>query len=266
MQQAVDFRAEIDDLYELISPLSDDRLLVETGFKQWSIEKLIRHLHYWDGMAFNALVDPEQFQLDLKPAVKALGSGQPLPDFERSVITLSGKALVSAWRETSLQLAEAYERADPSQRCAWVGPDMSARSCITARQMETWSHGQGIYDVLGRDRVDSDRVRNIVILGVNTFGWAYRVNQLPVPEVQPALTLTAPSGELWQYGDANSTESIVGDAVGFAQVVTQTRNVADTNLVTQGDVAAEWMRIAQCFAGGAAKPPAPGERRKATVD
>ncbi len=265
MQQAIDFQAEIDDLYALTSPLSDHELLAETGFKQWSIENLIRHLHYWDGMALNALVTPEQFQVDLKPAIEALGSGQALPDFERATIPLSGTALVSAWRETSLRLAEAYQHADPSQRCPWVGPDMSARSCITARQMETWSHGQGIYDVLGRDRIDTDRVRNIVILGVNTFAWAFRVNKRAVPDIQPTLLLTAPSGELWQFGDESNPESIVGDAVGFAQVVTQTRNVADTQLVTTGDVANEWMQIAQCFAGGAATPPAAGARRKAAA-
>lgn len=265
MQQAADFQAETDDLYTLISPLSDHALLAETGFKQWSIETLIRHLHYWDAMALNALVDPEQFQVDLKPAVEALGSGHPLPEFEQSVIPLSGTALVFAWRQTSRQLAEAYQKADPSKRCPWVGPDMSARSCITARQMETWAHGQGIYDVLGRERIETDRVRNIVMLGVNTFGWTYRVNKKTVPEIQPTLLLTAPSGELWQFGDTHNPESIVGDAVGFAQVVTQTRNVADTNLVTTGDVATEWMQTAQCFAGGATKPPAPGVRCKAAV-
>jgi len=33
---------------------------------------------------------------------------------------------------------------------------MSACSCITARQMETWAHGQAIYDELGQTRQNTD--------------------------------------------------------------------------------------------------------------
>jgi hypothetical protein len=51
-----------------------------------------------------------------------------------------------------------------------------------------------------------------------------------------------------------------GDALEFCQVVTQTRNVADTALEVVGDVATRWMSIAQCFAGGPVDPPKPGER------
>lgn len=41
---------------------------------------------------------------------------------------------------------------------------MSARSCITARQMETWAHGQEIFDALGVVRRDGDRIRNVAHL------------------------------------------------------------------------------------------------------
>jgi hypothetical protein len=43
-------------------------------------------------------------------------------------------------------------------------------------------------------------------------------------------------------------------------VVTQTRNIADTQLVCEGDTAELWMRHAQCFAGAPAEPPAQGVR------
>ena len=44
--------------------------------------------------------------------------------------------------------------------------------------------------------------------------------------------------------------AVIGSAVSFAQVVTQTRNVADTDLQMTGEVAQRWMETAQCFAGG----------------
>lgn len=69
-----------------------------------------------------------------------------------------------------------------------------------------------------------------------------------------------------EFGEAVSADSsagkdvIQGEAVEFAQVVTQTRNIADTELDVSGDVANEWMAIAQCFAGGPVAPPAAGAR------
>ena len=99
-----------------------------------------------------------------------------------------------------------------------------------------------------------------MFLGVNTFGWSYVVNKKVVPENMPYLLLTAPSGDLWEFGDKNNEEIISGEAVSFAQVVTQTRSFYDVNLKVKGQVAAEWMNIAQCFAGSLEKPPLAGTR------
>ena len=49
---------------------------------------------------------------------------------------------------------------------------------------------------------------------------------------------------------------VEGTALDFCLVVTQRRHVDDTALATQGDVASEWMTIAQAFAG----PPGAGRR------
>ena len=47
----------------------------------------------------------------------------------------------------------------------------------------------------------------------------------------------------------------------FCQVVTQVRNIKDVDLKVVGGDASEWMTIAQCFAGPAETPPAPGIRK-----
>jgi len=53
---------------------------------------------------------------------------------------------------------------------------------------------------------------------------------------------------------------VAGDATEFCQVVTQTRNVADTRLDVKGETAVRWMAMAQCFAGPPEDPPEPGTR------
>jgi hypothetical protein len=56
---------------------------------------------------------------------------------------------------------------------------------------------------------------------------------------------------------------VEGSAVAFAQVVAQTRNIADVALRVAGPNASRWMAVAQCFAGAPNDPPPPGLRRRA---
>ena len=132
---------------------------------------------------------------------------------------------------------------------------MSVRSSVTARQMEAWAHGQAVFDQLGQERMENDRIRNIVILGVNTFGWSFKVHDMEASAEIPCLRLTSPSGEIWSFGEENSTNAIEGSAVEFCWVATQTRNIADTSLSVIGETAGKWMNIAQCFAGPPEEPP-----------
>ena len=141
---------------------------------------------------------------------------------------------------------------------------MSVRSSLTARLMETWAHGQEVFDVLGVVRRNGDRIRNIVVLGNNTYGWTFKVRREAVPEPRPHLKLTAPSGEVWLYNDPSESEVIEGLAEEFCQVVTQVRNIADTALKVTGANARNWMSKAQCFAGDAETPPPAGTRRTAS--
>ena len=145
-----------------------------------------------------------------------------------------------------------------------MGPDMSARSSISARHMETWAHAQELYDTLGVDRINEDRIKNIVIIGNNTFKYCFTINKRELPEETPRLELTAPSGEVWEFNNPSNENKISGKAEEFCQVVTQVRNIEDVNLNVSGDIANDWMSIAQCFAGGAETPPQPGTRKKVT--
>jgi uncharacterized protein (TIGR03084 family) len=133
----------------------------------------------------------------------------------------------------------------------------------TARLMETWAHGQELYDLKGARREATDRLKHIATLGVKTFGWTFvnRGEQPPGPP--PFVCLTAPSGAIWEWNEPSDTERVEGDALDFCLVVAQSRNVADTGLRVTGAVARRWMAIAQCFAGPPADPPKPGERGSA---
>jgi uncharacterized protein (TIGR03084 family) len=259
---ARDFEAESEALYALIVTLDDKALDQPTAFKSWTIATVIRHLHIWNLAAEMSLKADRSFETYYAKLAEHLGKGGKLPSFEIEWLGgLTGRPLVAAWKEGFSATAARFAVADPAARVKWAGPDMSVRSSLTARLMETWAHGQEVYDVLGQVRRNADRIRNIVILGNNTYGWTFKVRGEEPPSPRPSLRLTAPSGDVWIYNDPCEGELIEGLAEEFCQVVTQTRNVADTRLKVVGPNATNWMSKAQCFAGAAEPPPPPGARK-----
>jgi len=109
-------------------------------------------------------------------------------------------------------------------------------------------------------RVNGDRLKNIAVIGVRTYGWTFANRKMEPPGPAPYVKLDAPSGDTWEFGDASSDNCVAGSAVEFCHVVTQGRNIADVNLTLVGEPAEKWMAIAQCFAGPPVDPPELGMR------
>lgn len=260
MQQAHDFQDESEALYAVLEPLTEKAFDVPTLFNDWTINDILQHLHYFNIMADLSLREPERFTKDYAVISELRAKHGFVKATDQVLDGLKGKPLLTAWRDYYKAMTPNFATADPKQRVKWAGPDMSARSSITARLMETWAHGQEVYDLLGIKRVNADRIRNIAHLGVNTFGWTFVNRKEDVPEPVPYVRLTAPSGDTWEWGEASADERIEGAAEEFCQVVCQTRNIADTKLKITGAVATRWMSVAQCFAGAPKDPPPPGMR------
>ena len=260
LQQALDFREESEAVFALLDGLDEQDWAKKTQFKAWTINDIIAHLHMGNYAADLSLQDTNAFP-DL---VKEFATGSK--QYGRQAFThvwldgLRDRALLQRWRDYYLEMTDRFAAANPKQRVQWFGPDMSVRSSITARLMETWAHSQAIYDLLGQTRTDTDRIKNVVVMGVNTFGWTFTNRNLAVPTDIPHLRLSAPSGELWEWNQPDQANRIEGSAVEFCQVVTQVRNIADTALRVSGATATRWMAMAQCFAGPPEEPPAPGSR------
>ncbi len=259
MQQAIDFKDESDVLAVLLEPLPEEDFDRATQFKGWTVNDVLVHLHFWNKAADQSLNDPDGFGALFGELSNSLATGS-LRSFENARIKERGQGLLSTWKAYYQDMAERWKELDPKRRVKWAGPEMSVRSSATARQMETWAHGQAVFDLFGEVRAEDDRIKNIVVLGVNTFGWGFKVRKMDVPEPMPFVSLAAPSGAKWTFGEAG-TDTVSGSAVSFAQIVTQTRNVADTDIITKGEAAHLWMKNAQCFAGPPETPPAPGSRK-----
>jgi len=210
------------------------------------------------------LDSPEKFSKLLGDFLQSHQNGKTHQYFQRDWCLEQGLAkgpdLFPAWVKGYKNLVETYAAADPEKRVKWGGPDMSVRSCIIARQMETWAHAQAIFDVLGKVRIDADHLKNVAHIGVTTYSWSFKVNGIAPILPKPYIQLTAPSGAIWEWNENQTDNLVEGSATEFCQVVTQCRNIADTSLNVIGEAATTWMNIAQCFAGSPETPPAKGKR------
>ena len=259
--EARNFFIESEALYQLIRERTDSSLRQLTAFKAWSFEDIIRHLHVWNRLAHLSLSDKNGFEAAIEQLLAGLtGPGGIRASELEYTGNIAGSELLQCWYDYSQELADAFSAAPPELRVPWAGPPMSAQSSIIARLMETWAHGQAIFDFLGVERKNSDHIYSIAELGVRTYRWTFANRQQDAPLPKPFVRLTAPSGKIWSWNEEREDEYVEGDAVEFCQVVTQTRNVKDTSLIVSGVNASQWMSIAQCFAGPAEAPPAKGQR------
>jgi len=261
LQVSLDLRAEADELKSLLDTLRADDWATPTRFMSWTPWDVVAHLHFFDEVSMLALTDPDGFAARRKQIIADLSSGiSGTEQTRRALGDLDVPTLLSRWHTSCHELADRLGSAEPKRRLPWFGPDMGVQMFTTARYMETWAHGQEIYDLKKVERSQSDRIKNIATLGTKTFGWTFVNRGLEIPGDPPYVRLVAPSGAIWEWNEPSETECIRGDAVDFCQTVTQVRNVADTKLSVVGEVATRWMSIAQCFAGGPVDPPKPGVR------
>ena len=261
LEQAIHFKEESDALYKLLINADKNSFKLKTQFKSWTINDVLYHLHVWNIAALLSLKNENEFKEFMQNFMEAVKSGNSAREYEKILSdNAEGLDLLNLWKETYEKISNEFAKSDPKKRVKWAGPDMSVRSSITARHMETWAHGQEIFDQLGFERIDTDRIKNIVVIGVNTFGWTYINRNLSIPEKMPKLSLLSPSNELWEWNEDNEENMISGSATEFSQVVTQVRNINDTSLKVSGKIANEWMSIAQCFAGPPENPPEKGTR------
>jgi uncharacterized protein (TIGR03084 family) len=254
---AADLAAETDALLAVLEPLDEAGWATSTPAAGWRIQEQVGHLAYFDEQAALAATDADAFARELDEAVAD-------PEGITGRIAARARAMagveVLAWfRSARAAMVTTFLALDPSARVPWYGPPMSVASSLTARIMETWAHGQDVFDALGAAHPVTPALRQVCHLGVRTFGFSFVNRGLDAPDVPVRVDLVAPDGTSWSWGPEDAADVVRGPALDFALVVTQRVNVADTRLVADGPVATQWTGIAQAFAG----PPGEGRAPRA---
>jgi uncharacterized protein (TIGR03084 family) len=250
-----DLQDEQEDLDRLLSGLSETDWGRETPAVGWTIRDQVRHIGATDRVATIAASQPERFAAEILTQDRTARMAQQLAAGR----SMPGGELLAWWRQERRAMLEVFRTLPAKARIPWFGPAMSAVSFATARLMETWAHGQDIVDALGLYRPATERLRHIAHIGVLARPFSYTVRGLTPPAEEVRVELHGPLGNLWTWGDAGAPHRISGAALDFCLVVTQRRHVADTRLQLSGPLAAEWMRLAQAFAGSPGAGRRPGQ-------
>ena len=243
-----DLRAEGEELGGALFEIPDGEWDLPTPAQGWSIHDQVAHLAVFDQYARLALSAPDDF------AERAAAETSAGPDwidrisFDRREIPPAD--LLDQFTAGRSSLIGALSDVPPEHRAPWFGPSMSAASSASARLMETWAHGQDIHDALGISRLPNQRVRHVCHLGVLTRLYSFEIHSLPEPVCAVRVELISPNGKLWVWGPEDAADRVVGDAWDFGLVVTRRRAINDTNLAATPGSAAQWLEIAQAYAGG----------------
>lgn len=248
-----DLTDEVQALNELLVALTEEAWNAPTPAPGWTVSDQIIHLGLFDRRCLWSMVDPERFTADMR----AMGAAGGVDGIHQAERMRDPKDLLSWWRQGAVELVNSAGQLDLSARCVWYGPSMSGTSMLTARLMETWAHGHDIADAVGATPVPSLRLKHIAHIGVRAMPFAFAANKREMPVGDVFVSLNAPDGATWTWGESLASSSISGDALGFCQAVTQRRHIEDCALEIVGEPAVEWMSIAQAFAG----PPGVGRTK-----
>lgn len=253
----LDLDRETAVLMRCLQSLELEDWALDTPADGWTVLDQIGHLAYFDEMETLAVTDPERFC-----AARDVSRSEETSVIDAAVVAgraMSPAATLDRFSASRAAMSRAFLDADPAARVPWYGPSMSVGAAVTARIMETWAHGQDVFDGLDRPHPVTTALRQVAHIGVRALPNSFRTRQLDVPTEPVYVRLEAPAGDLWEWGPIDSADRVSGSALDFCLVATQRRHVADTELEITGAVAEEWMDIAQAFAGAAGTGRLPGQ-------
>jgi uncharacterized protein (TIGR03084 family) len=251
-----DLAAETADLLKLLVVLPATNWDLDTPAAGWTIRDQVSHLAFFDETGNLAATDADAFVASAKQLAAQANSMDIATERGRS---MEASAVLSWFMNVRAQMISTFRDLDPKARLPWYGPPMGALSFATARLMETWAHGQDIADALGKQRTPTDRLRHVAHIGVRARPFSYATNRRDMPEGEIGIRLRGPNGDMWTWNDTATDNTVTGDALDFCLVVTQRRHVADTTLTVTGELAHDWIGIAQAFAGAPGTGRAPGQ-------
>jgi len=249
--------AEGADLDRLVANLDEDQWAAPTPAEGWTIAHQIAHLAFIAYLAGLAASDAETFEVVAAPA---------RTDFQGEVdkalaayLDDTQEGILNRWRRELADGAEALNAFPAGQAVPWLVNPLPPSILAAAGFMELFAHGQDVADALGVRRERTDRIRYLTDFGVRTMAFGYLARGLAPTAEEFRFELTAPSGEVWEFGPEGAANKVTGSAWDFCLLITRRRHRDDLDLTATGAEADRWLDIAQAYRGPAGEGRKPGQ-------
>ncbi|MFE0681050.1 TIGR03084 family metal-binding protein [Streptomyces sp. NPDC058961] len=238
-----DLAAEGDLLDALVS--AEDDWTRPTPAVGWTIAHQIAHLAAADANVLIAVRTPDAFGAVSKQA--EAGGSRYADDIAAAAAAQPRAALLEQWRSGRSELVAALRAMPRDSEFPWFGSAVTPALMAPLRLMETWAHGQDVFDTVGVAHPATTRLRTVALLGVKGVGLSFAAAQLTPPNRQFRVELTGPDGQVWTWGARDADQRVRGSARDFCLRVTHRRPLSRTDLTATGQDAETWLEIARVF-------------------
>ncbi|WP_433496278.1 TIGR03084 family metal-binding protein [Sphaerimonospora sp. CA-214678] len=253
-----DLAIEGDEVDRLVADLEPGQWALPTPAPGWTVADQIAHLTFVFRLAGAAAADPRAFQAMTARAAEVgfdAAVNAALADYAGD----TPAELLARWRDQRATTLEALAAVPPDQTVPWLVNPLPPAVLACAGIMEVFAHGQDVADALGVRMERTDRIRHLCGFAVLTRDFGYEARGLTPPEAVFRFELTAPSGQLWEFGPPDAAQRITGPAADFCLLVTRRRHRDDLAVTAVGAEADHWLDIAQAYRGPAGAGRTPGQ-------
>lgn len=152
--------------------------------------------------------------------------------------------VIEWWRFARADVVDALSRMKPGQKIRWLDGRITARTFATIRLADTWAHGLKILTCLGKEIVDTARLRHIAWLGWASLPHAFSAAG---EDHQPIrVELGGPNYARWVFGPETARNVVRGPAGDWCRlVVGHTGDQGE--LVATGDTAELALEVAGIY-------------------
>ena len=241
-----DLAAEEERLEEILTGLTEEEWLAESGAPGWSVADVVLHLaQSEEAVVASATGDGSGYGGALGGALRTGSVDATMEELVRAERAAPG-AVFERWRSARREALDALRAADPQRPLPWVTASLKPRTLATTRLTEHWAHGLDVTGPSGTPYPDTDRLRHVAWLAHSTLAYAFTVAGQGAPDV--FCKLTGPDGDTWRFGPEGAESTITGTLGEFCRVGVRRLAPEDSGLVATGPHADTALRLLRTYA------------------
>ena len=241
-----DLAAEEERLEGILTGLSEEQWLAESGAPGWSVADVVLHLaQSEEAVVASVAGDGSGYGGALGGNLRTGSVDSTMEELVRAERAEPG-VVFERWRAARREALAALRDVDPQRPLPWVTASLKPRTLATTRLTEHWAHGLDVTGPSGTPFPDTDRLRHVAWLAHSTLRYAFTMAGQGPQEVY--CELTGPDGATWRFGPEGAASTVTGSLGEFCRVGVRRLAPERSTLVATGPHAATALRLMRTYA------------------